>query len=90
MYVIETDIVLEKTGTSCLEQYDAFYQGKQVAYLRLRYGHFYVSCPNINGVMIYEAYPSGNNSFEWEERDHYLNDARFAIAHWLNSEEKVA
>ena len=88
MCTIETDIILEKTSIDCPEQYDAYYQGKQVAYLRLRHGHFYVSCPNINGTIVYEAYPNGDGCFDWEERDRYLDDAKVAIAQWLDTDEK--
>lgn len=69
-------IELRLTCGACPEQYDAFLDGQQVGYLRLRHGHFTVEYPDCGGETIYEASPSGDGSFEDAERDHYL---RFAV-----------
>jgi len=52
---------------------------KAVGYLRLRRGHFTVSCPNAQGEMDYEASPKGDGQFEEDVRDAYLNSATLTI-----------
>jgi hypothetical protein len=69
-------IRLVKTCSACPEQYDAFLDGAQVGYLRLRHGQFRVDFPDHNGEAIYEASPQGDGKFEEHERDYYL---RFAV-----------
>ena len=69
-------IVLRLTCGMCPEQYDAFLNGAQVGYLRLRHGHFSVDFPDCGGETIYEASPDGDGAFEDSERDYYL---RFAV-----------
>ncbi|MNY14590.1 hypothetical protein D3C86_1477750 [compost metagenome] len=80
------DIQLIETCGACPEQYDALYDGKDVGYLRLRHGHFYVECPNIGGKTVYAADPEGDGCFVEEEREYYLTSARQAIANWCNSQ----
>lgn len=41
------------TCVVCPEQYDVFGNGKQVGYVRLRYGVLTLDYPNINGKEIY-------------------------------------
>lgn len=69
-------IKLRLTCRACPEQYDAFLEGVQVGYLRLRHGGFTVDYPNCGGERIYEASPEGDGVFEDHERDYYL---RFAV-----------
>ena len=69
-------IELVKTCDACPEQYDAYLDGKQVGYLRLRHGRFTVEFPNEAGELLYSAYPDGDGEFEDYERDYYL---RFAV-----------
>jgi len=73
------DIKLEQTSFACPEQYDAFYKGKQVGYLRLRHGYFSVEYPDCMGELLYEAEPKGDGLFTDEERDYYLDKAKKAI-----------
>jgi len=73
------DIKLVRTCVACPEQYDAFMNGQQVGYLRLRHGCFRVECPNYGGETIYEAEPKGDGIFEDYERDFYLEKAKEAI-----------
>lgn len=73
------EIELEQTCGACPEQYDAFYKGKQVGYLRLRHGYFSVDYPDVNGIEIYSAEPIGDGIFEDEERAFYLTEAKKAI-----------
>ena len=77
------DVKLVMTSIACPEQYDAFYKGKQVGYLRLRHGYYIVIYPNHMGKIIYEAYPKGDGMFEDSERDFYLNRARKVIINQL-------
>lgn len=73
-------IKLVKTCEMCPEQYDAFDEFEnQVGYLRLRNGYFYVCSPDINGKVIYSAYPDGDGTFRDYEREKYLKLAIEAI-----------
>lgn len=72
-------IELVQTCGACPEQYDAFIDGKQVGYLRLRHGYFRVDFPDCGGETIYDANPDGDGIFTETERDHYLMEAKRAI-----------
>lgn len=75
------DVSLYKTCDAFPEQYDALGpDGNQVAYLRLRHGRFTVECPDVGGVVVYAASPSGDGIFDDDERDRYLSAAKEAIA----------
>lgn len=78
-------IKLVLTCGACPEQYDAFLNGIQVGYLRLRHGFFRVDFPNCGGETIYEASPRGDGVFESDERDYYLRFAVDAIHKRLES-----
>ena len=80
---LASQITLDQTCGACPEQYDAYYNGKQVGYLRLRHGYFRVDCPDCGGETIFEADPNGDGCFEDDEREYYLNQARKAIAKWI-------
>jgi hypothetical protein len=73
------DIELVLTCGACPEQYDAYYNGKQVGYLRLRHGVFRVKYKDASGEMIYHAEPEGDGSFNDDERSFYLQIAKEAI-----------
>lgn len=73
------DIQLNQTCGACPEQYDAYYKGQQVGYLRLRHGHFTVKYPDAWGELIYQANPKGDGCFEPEEQKYYLTAAKQAI-----------
>ncbi len=47
-------LMFYKVGEACPEQYEVFKGNKQVAYIKLRYGHLRAIYPNINGEVIYE------------------------------------
>ena len=79
------DIILEMTCGACPEQYEAFLDGKQVGYLRLRHGEFRVDFPDCGGETIYEVCPDGDGEFEDYERQKYLNAAKAAIIKKLQS-----
>lgn len=72
-------IELRQTCWACPEQYDAYLDGVQVGYLRLRHGSFSVWSAD-QQVEYMRAHPRGDGSFEDDEREHYLTQAKLAIA----------
>jgi hypothetical protein len=71
-------VKLVETCGACPEQYDAYIDGKQIGYLRLRHGYFYTDyLPT--GEKVYEAYPNGDGVFDYGERTKYLNAACQAL-----------
>lgn len=79
MLELAQKIELVQTCGACPEQYDAFIDGRQVGYLRLRHGYFTVQYPDVRGELVYEAEPNGDGLFEFEEREGYLAAARLAL-----------
>lgn len=59
----------------CPEQYDVFKDGKQVAYIRLRWGHFTVEIPDVHGKIIFEKQfkDSLKGAFDKDEREKCLH-----------------
>jgi hypothetical protein len=74
-------VKLVKTCGACPEQYDAYIDGDNVGYLRLRHGSFTVE---YRGMQVYQANPQGDGIFDHdEERRFFLNRACEAIlAEW--------
>ena len=70
---------LDRTCFACPEQYDVYAGEHLVAYLRLRHGSFYASCPDVGGDVVYEASPEGDGIFTDEERVRYLTEAILAV-----------
>ena len=70
------NIELQKTSGICPEQYDAYYKGKEIGYLRLRHGYFRAE---YKGTIVYDAYTIGDGSFENKERKKHLKKAKKAI-----------
>lgn len=64
------------TCGACPEQYDVFFDEKEVGYLRLRHGLFRAEC---HGEVVYRAELKGDGCFQDDERDFYLNQACIAI-----------
>lgn len=73
------NLELVETCGACPEQYDVFYRGEKVGYLRLRHGYFRVEYPYCGGKLVYEAEPIGGGMFEDFERDQYIREAKIAI-----------
>lgn len=82
---------LVKTCSACPEQYDAYYKGAPAGYLRLRWGHFDVTCPGVVGDTVYEAEVGDGawtGAFLEEEREGHLKAACEAIKKWSNEHEQ--
>ncbi len=57
------------TSVACPEQYDVFSADEQqVGYLRLRHGIFRADYPDCGGETVYTSNPTGDGTFESEER----------------------
>jgi hypothetical protein len=83
---IFTMLRFEKTCEACPEQYDVFDGDKMVAYLRLRFGHFYAQCP-FGGEVVYEA-TIGDGQWDGcfddeDQRRYHLKRAEKAIEDWM-------
>lgn len=73
---------LIQTCGACPEQYDVTFNGKQLGYLRLRWGYFTVSYTDCGGEIVYDA----NYGDEWcgtfyndEDRENSLHRAVKAL-----------
>lgn len=80
-------IELVKTCSACPEQYNAYLDGLQVGYLRLRHGIFSVDFPYHAGYNIFYANPKGDGIFYEDEREYYLTKACQAILNELEELE---
>lgn len=69
-------IKLVQTCGGCPEQYDAYIDGHQLGYLRLRHGSFRAE---YRGDVVFRGEPRGDGIFEYDERDLWLNRACQAI-----------
>jgi hypothetical protein len=79
------EVELKLTCEACPEQYDAFYLGKKIGYLRLRHGIFTVDYPFCGEKIIFTAYPEGDGMFfDEEERSYYLGKAKIALMNEYN------
>ena len=67
------------TSTACPEQYDVFFEGLQIGYLRLRHGAFIACYPDYEGEIVMDANPKGDGSFLDDERFKYLKAAVAAL-----------
>lgn len=83
------DIVIDNyrlvcTCGACPEQYDVFNEetGGQVAYFRLRHGHFRADCPDVGGEIVYDTQTKGDGIFEEDERLPVLTAAVRAVKDW--------
>jgi len=69
-------IELVQTCFACPEQYDAYFEGKIVGYLRLRHGYFRAE---YLGEVVYDANTIGDGIFDSDERELYLSESKRAI-----------
>ncbi len=79
-----------RTCHACPEQYDILINGQLAGYLRLRHGYFCATSPDVDGVVVYEAYPEGDGLFEETERGQHLANAQKAVIDywWKKTEER--
>jgi len=82
------DITLDQTCGACPEQYNAFLDGEQVGYLRLRHGTFTVDFPDCGGETILVRFPEGDGFFRDYERDLYLDAAKSAILNHIKKQSE--
>lgn len=82
-------IELELTCKSCPEQYDAYIDGEEVGYLRLRHGQFTVQFPDVDGECVYDKRTQGDGEFAESERQSELNAAKTALAVMYSQKERV-
>jgi len=78
---------LRRTCYACPEQYDVYYKGNQVGYLRLRHGVFTAESPCCGGKQVYSGSPKGDGIFDDDERDKYLQDAIESIEEWRRNSQ---
>ena len=77
-------IKLQMTCGACPEQYDAFLDGRQVGYLRLRHSTFRVDCPDCGGETVFSTDEvEGDGVFVEHERQAFLDIAVQKIEQWL-------
>lgn len=77
---------LEMTCAACPEQYDVYFEGSQLGYLRLRHGIFTAEYPDCGGYIVYDASPEGDGVFMQHERFKYLKAAVKALVKYHNEE----
>ena len=85
------DYVLKMNCGACPEQYDVFdSDGKQVGYLRLRYGGFRADYPDCDGDTVYRYSfdDAWKGMFDNEEREFFLTEAVKAIHNKIQLEKE--
>jgi hypothetical protein len=70
------------TCGACPEQYDVFYNGKQVGYIRLRWGTLRVDYPDVHGETVY------SHSFDDGMKGCFDNESE-CMYHLTNAAEKL-
>lgn len=75
----------DMTCSACPEQYDGYIDGDEVAYLRLRHGHFRAEYKD---KVVYSAYTKGDGVFEDNERHYHMNRAAKAILEAYYAEQR--
>lgn len=78
-FLIVKGCKLVMTCQACPEQYDVFFDGLQIGYLRLRHGSFRATYPDYDGEDVFAACPEGDGFFEDHERFKYLKAAVAAL-----------
>lgn len=76
------------TCEACPEQYDAFLDGQQIGYLRLRHGYFRADYPDCGGETVYEAHTIGDGVFDYDERSKHLKKAVKALKRRHNDSDQ--
>lgn len=80
-------VELRLTCGACPEQYEAYQEGQQIGYLRLRHGYFSVDYPDCGGDEVYTARPEGDGVFSGGgEREYHLRRAVAELKRFQNRE----
>lgn len=85
----EDKLIFKQTCIASPEQYDVYLEGKQVAYIRLRWGYLSVEYPNVNGIVIYhhKFTDEYKGSFDTrKERVKYMKIIKYKILEHLEHE----
>ena len=86
------ELIFKRTCYACPEQYDVtFENGRQIAYIRLRFGQFRVDYPDVGGEIIFQYYFDDDMKGTFkddEERMKFLGYARDAIEKKLMMRDK--
>ena len=80
------NLIFKKTCDCCPEQYDVYYNDKQVGYIRLRWGHLSCECPDIGGDCVYEFDLDDDLSGCFDDdtqREIELNNCGDKIIEWM-------
>jgi len=81
-----------ETSSAFPEQYEVTDgRGRKVAYVRLRWGHFYVTCPGVEGDLVYEKIYEDQRLGcfpDEEERETQLKAAAKAIKVWKKARKR--
>ena len=90
--MIIQDLEFKQTCGACPEQYDVFKDGKQVGYVRLRWGNLSCRYPDHNGDAIYaesfdDAWKGGFD--DANERNKYLLEIANALNNYLEEKENA-
>jgi len=75
----EVALELKRTSYAMPEQYEAFLDGRQVGYLRLRHGTFRAHYPDHMAPPVYIAETMGSASFDGREREQQIRAALVEI-----------
>lgn len=75
----EVELELKLTCAAMPEQYEAFIDGRQVGYLRLRHGTFRAHYPDHIGAPVYIAETLGDGMFADSEREDQIRAALVAV-----------
>lgn len=81
-----------ETCGACPEQYDVFLEGKQVGYVRLRWGRLRCDYPDVGGETIYSYYWEDAWLGEFpndEEREFHLEKIAFYLYNRISESETV-
>lgn len=80
--VIKMELRLEKFS-DYPTQYTAFAEHVHVAYLRVKHGEFTVTCPDVGGEQVYQAWIGDGGHLPEHGEAHYLAEAKLAILTWM-------
>lgn len=91
--IVIDGMLFQMTCSACPEQYDVWYNEKQIGYIRLRWGILRAYYPSHMGDKVYEAIIGDG---EWqghfsneEERIEHLSNIAKVLKNWLDLKAQV-